>query len=130
MPRFSKLALINVLESKVKSIAAQYGFDLNNETQKTKEHLDATIALGELRSMQSLVKEMNEAKIKPFNKAALINALELKVDGIEAQYGFDRNNGTAQLKGLLSGHDAAIAYGEFRSSLGLVAKIEDGSLFR
>lgn len=65
-----------------------------------------------------------------FSKPALLNALELQIESIEAKYGFDRNNGTAQLKGNLSGQDAAIAYGEFRSLIRLVDKIEDGSILR
>lgn len=64
-----------------------------------------------------------------FSKSGMVNALELKIDAIEAKYGFDRNNGTAQLTGALSGQEAAIAYGEFCSLLRLVENIDSGSLF-
>ena len=65
-----------------------------------------------------------------FSKSALVNILELKIDAIELKFGFDRNNGTAQLKCALSNQEAVIAYGEFRTLLNLVRTIDDGSLLR
>lgn len=65
-----------------------------------------------------------------FSKQALLEALNNQITDIEAKFGFDRDNGTAQLIGDLSGQDASIAYGEYRSKIRLVNSIEDGSLFR
>ena len=63
-----------------------------------------------------------------FSKTNLIAALETKIIYLEATYGFDRNNGTAQLKGKLSSQEAAVAYGEFRSYLKLIENMDNGIL--
>jgi hypothetical protein len=65
-----------------------------------------------------------------FSKSAMIAALRDRAERIRRENGFDPNNGTSQLKGPLATLDAAVAYGEFRTCLDLVDRIEDGSLFR
>ena len=65
-----------------------------------------------------------------FSKPKLLAALERRADGLKAKYGFDADNGTAQLTGRLCGQDVAVAYGEFRLCLDLIQQIDDGSLLR
>jgi hypothetical protein len=65
-----------------------------------------------------------------FSKPNLLAALERRADELQKQYGFDRNNGTAQLKGKLDSQDAAVAYGKFRLYLDLIQQIDVGSLLR
>ncbi|RQR65676.1 hypothetical protein DIE18_04290 [Burkholderia sp. Bp9125] len=65
-----------------------------------------------------------------FSKPNLLAALERRADELQKKYGFDANNGTAQLKGKLATQDATVAYGQFRLFHDLTHQIEDGSLFR
>lgn len=59
-----------------------------------------------------------------FSKTAMVANLDAKVAKLKAAWGFDPNNGTAQLKG--KGEDAWLAYGEYRLCLRLIEEIEDG----
>lgn len=65
-----------------------------------------------------------------FSKTAMIAALDDKADSLQKQFGFNPDNGTAQLKGRLDSQDAAIAYGQYRLCRDLAEQIHDGSLFR
>ncbi|KWA83981.1 hypothetical protein WL29_21690 [Burkholderia ubonensis] len=65
-----------------------------------------------------------------FSKPNLLAALERRADELKKQYGFDENNGTAQLKGKLDNQDAAVAYGKFRLYHDLIQQLDDGSLLR
>ena len=62
-----------------------------------------------------------------FSKETVIDALQKRVDHHREKHGFDPDNGTAQLKGKLSGQEAAVAYGEFRLCLTIIQQIDDGS---
>jgi hypothetical protein len=65
-----------------------------------------------------------------FSKPNLLAALERRADELKRKYGFDENNGTAQLDGKLDTQEVAVAYGQFRLYHDLVRQIEDGSLLR
>lgn len=65
-----------------------------------------------------------------FGKDNVVTALQQQADRLQAEYGFDPNNGTAQLKGKLATQDAAVSYGKYRQLLKLIQDIEDGSLLR
>ncbi|WP_368714734.1 hypothetical protein [Paraburkholderia sp. EG287A] len=60
----------------------------------------------------------------------MLAALEGRAAELRKQYGFDRNNGTAQLTGKMATQDAAVAYGQFRMLHELIQQVEDGSLIR
>ena len=61
-----------------------------------------------------------------FSKSAMIRHLEVKADRIAEQWGFDRNNGTAQLRGKTG--EAHVAYGEFNLCQTLLDDLADGRL--
>lgn len=65
-----------------------------------------------------------------FSKPNLLAALERRADELQKKYGFDANNGTAQLQGTLTSQDAVVAYGQFRLLHDLLQQIDDGSLLR
>lgn len=59
-----------------------------------------------------------------FTKAQLIADLPERADRLEKQWGFDRSNGSAQVRG--GNVERAIDYGSFQNMLNLVADIEAG----
>lgn len=65
-----------------------------------------------------------------FSKSNLLAALERRADELKEKYGFDADDGTAQLTGKLASQDATVAYGQFRLYHDLIRQIDDGSLLR
>jgi len=65
-----------------------------------------------------------------FSKEVVLAAIDKKIEALQNEWGFDPNNGTAQLKGKLAGQDAAVAYGTYRALDDLAEQIADGSLVR
>lgn len=61
-----------------------------------------------------------------FSKAAMVQHLESKAGRLAEQWGFDRNNGTAQLRGKPS--EAHVAYGEFNLCQTLLDELADGRI--
>lgn len=133
MSRFSKTSLLTALEIKISKMAVEYGFDAMKDSNQLMDKSPTTailVAYGEFVAMQSLRKTIIACDIGRLSKAGFISILDLNVDELESKFGFDRNNGTSQLKGKLSGQDSAIAYGQFCSQITLAQGIDDGSFLR
>jgi len=61
-----------------------------------------------------------------FSKSKMVQDLLERADHLEKTWGFDRNNGWAQLRG--GTVERAAEYGRYRNMLDLAADIEDGCI--
>ncbi|MBC8737007.1 hypothetical protein F6X40_09320 [Paraburkholderia sp. UCT31] len=126
--RFSKPNLFAALERRAEALQKEFGFDRNNGTAQLKGKLasqDAAVDYGKFRLFHDLLQQTDRV-----SKPTLLAALERRAEALQKEFGFDVNNGTAQLKGKLAGQDAAVAYGKFRLCHEMIQQIDDGSLLR
>jgi hypothetical protein len=133
MSRFSKAGLIKYLSDRAEVMRAKHGLDSAKGLEQlgnkfSENHIDRAFAYGDLLCTLELLALYKTGSL---TKAKALADLDERFDKTQEKYGFDLNNGTAQLrKGKFANFEASTAYGYLRTCESFATWIDSGSIFR